>query len=134
MKTDVTVTVATTAPTHALYNGVKLPVIPQSILPLKTYWMILYRMASNEYYLYGSTNPWYFYSTNAHPSTVDNAGKDCYRYLATANGWSLVSNSYSDYLTLGSINQVLWSNHNMPNGSETATDIYFLKTEPVPIL
>lgn len=120
--------------THALYNSVKLPVIPQSILSLKTYWMILYRMASNEYYLYGSTNPWYFYSTNAHPSTVDNAGDKCYRYLATANGWSLNSNSYNDYINLGSINQVLWSNHNMPNGSETATEIYFEKSDPAPVI
>ena len=51
---------------------------------------------------------------------------------ADPDNWTYVDTTYSAFAVDGSDTTVLWSNHDMPNGSATATDVYFYASEPLP--
>lgn len=118
------------------YNGVRLPAIPYNTTDTK--WVILYRPSVDSYRLFGSTTPWYFYSTDAYPSTINNDGANCRAYDLSEDGksWKLINSENNDYQIINASetsSQLLWSNHDIRNGSAISTTIYFYGNSPVAV-
>ena len=137
MKTDVNVTVAAPSYTHALYNGVKLPVIPQEVLKQYPYAWIRNNTSAAQYQLILAAYPWYYNKDHMYCSGGEDKTESIYiisiSSALTATQWTFskdVIGKFGAEIT----RPVMWTNHDIPNGSATATEIYFWKTEPVPIL
>ena len=105
------------------YNGVVLPEIPADVLASFPYCWI-----SSQSGLIVAAYPWYYASGKMNIAiSAENR-----KYLLSSDGamWYL-SDTYTD--TGGyTVNALpIWSNHDIPNGSATATEIYFEGSEPV---
>ena len=114
------------------FNGVLLPEIPVEVLGENPYVLIRKNTTSGYYDLFFSTEP--FYTVDADTISGSGITKPWYRVaIATAeNAVTWESNGTSTgNLGYDASRPVLWSNHDIPNGSATATDIYFQGTEPV---
>ena len=129
-------TETTQAPTgKAYYNGVLLPELPEDVLAQYPYAWIRKNNTTGYYDLVFSVlQPWYS-SSESGIKYGTNTG-DCTYYQVTISGSeSATSWTHKDTLNtwfgLDSNRTVLWSNHDIPNGSATATDIYFKGSEPV---
>lgn len=111
------------------YNGVLLPEIP--VVEGYGYAAIRYDEANSRIdCIYSQTN---FYYTG---STIRNtAGSSYKRYIASISNpveWTESSDTnYQDW-AIATNRRLLWSNHDIPNGSATSTTIYFYATDPVP--
>lgn len=114
-----------------LYNGVKLPKIPESLLTEYPYAFIGLKQSTGQYQILASAQPMYFgdngyisrQNSNAEPYIYCAEGDDVWTAGASGNyGWSITEERI-----------LIWSNHDLPNGSADATDIYFAGSEPVPI-
>ena len=118
--------------THALYNGVRLPRIPDGVLASYPYVFIRHNTTSGFYEMYCATGTTYYSSPNICFST--STARQRYRIAIataeTATEWASNGTSTAN-VTIDSARPVLWSNHDIPSGSATATDIYFECTEPV---
>ena len=111
------------------YNGVLLPEVPA--VDGYPYCAIRYDEANSRIdAIYSQTN---FYFTS---STIRNtAGSGYKRYIApiaSPEQWSSSSDTNYGSWTIASNRKLLWSNHDIPNGSATSTTIYFYGSEPVP--
>ena len=122
------------------YNGVLLPEIPADVLAQYPYAWIQVNLESRTYNLVVSKSLWYYKgSSNGQdsancpttPNHYYSIGMDSYE---DANEWPY-NTSFSGAFKLGYNNTryVLWSNHDIPNGSATSTTIYFYGSEPVPV-
>lgn len=128
--------VVTPAPDNkAYYNGVLLPRIPEDVLAEYPYAWIRKNTTSGYYDLLLSDKQFYYQSTGIYEANQAN-GKPWYRVAITgadsATAWenNTSANVYGSW-GLDSARTILWSNHDIPNGSATATDIYFAGSEPV---
>lgn len=111
--------------THFYYNGVRLPKIPEDVLAQYPYVYMVDTKAFGAF----SVKP-YFYSTTAYPSTLKANGSGVtYKYDEESDSWVLKEELSSVYVI---INGFHWTNYDMPNGSETATEIHFYGTLAVP--
>lgn len=131
MDTDIT---ARTYPQYYLFNGVRLPEFPFGVIDQYPYAWIRNNTTTGYYDLFFSPVP--FYTVDSDSISGSGTTKPFYRVAIataeTATEWE--DNGTSDKnLTYDSARTVLWSNHDIPNGSATATDIYFEGTEPVPV-
>lgn len=121
--------------THAFYNGVRLPKIPEDVLAQYPYAWIRNDGANGNYNLVFGKQPWYF---DPQPVLVcgDNSSLPYYSIpissYSTATEWTNQKDAGGSNFGLASNRTVLWSNHDIPNGSATATDIYFYGHEPIP--
>lgn len=106
------------------YNGVLLPEIPADVLASFQYCWI----NSTADGLVVAAYPWYYASAKMNIPTSSENRK--YVLNADGTGWTL-NNTYTD--TGGySVDAIpTWSNHDIPNGSATATEIYFKGSEPL---
>lgn len=127
-------TTARTYPQPHLYNGVRLPELPFEALANYPYAWIRNNTTSGYYDLVFAAYPWY-YNTNVSCSGGDSVTLPWYQIpiatADTATEWTFSKNTTGNF-GADSARTVLWSNHDIPNGSATATDIYFEGTEPVP--
>lgn len=127
--------------THFLYNGVRLPRIPDDVLKNYPYAWIRDNGSTSYYDLIMSSSPWWC-STNT-SSTVTISTENYTQGIQ----WYRVQKSSAESATEWTFNQVwdtsggfgaesnrpiMWANHDIPNGSADATDIYFAGSEPVP--
>lgn len=116
-----------------LYNGVSLPPIPD--LQNYPYCWIRKHNTNGEYQLICAKYPWYYKSGGMYCSGGDSAVEPWYNIsISTADiatGWTFNKNA-TGYFTVDDAKPVFWSNHDIPNGSATATAIYFEGTEPMP--
>lgn len=120
------------------YNGVLLPEIPANKLAAYPYCWIRNDGANACYNLVFSATPWYYFveATTGEPRlSKGTAAFIPYYSLAfdgyeSAESWGFPTESMNDF-GLASNRTVLWSNHDMPNGSADATEIYFYASEPV---
>ena len=114
------------------YNGVLLPEIPADILIEYPYAWIRTNNDSGYYDLLMSATPFYYKNGNIGP---DGPMKKWYRTrilsASDATAWSFNTNDYYSY-SISDTRFVLWSNHDIPNGSATSATIYFYGSEPVP--
>lgn len=122
--------------THFYYNGVRLPVIPQTVRENYTnYW--IHRSVSGGYYrLICSNSVWY---VGGDPIGIrDTATIDDVRYnitdaeLSAGGDWKeLAAGNY--YYTYEEGDKFpLWTVQNIMNGSADATEVYFYGTLAVP--
>ena len=117
------------------YNGVLLPEIPQDVLAENPYCWIRKNTSSGEYDLCFAPQPWYFSNGMYFP---DVGSVTSYRYTvpiatyADATEWTFAISGTFSYYTVDSSRTVLWSNHDIPNGSTTSTTFYFAGTNPIP--
>lgn len=108
--------------THAMYNGVRLPKIPENVLVEYPY---AYILSSNAYFGASSVQPYISSSGNLRAD-----GKAVlYHYDSEKDAWVLFTNQTT---VDAPIDGLTWTNVDIPNGSATATDIYFYGSEPVP--
>lgn len=107
---------------------VKLPPIPMDFLAQYPYAWIRNDGANGNYNLVFGKQPWYF-----DPSSVLVCGdKSSLPYYSipiasasTATAWTYTKDAGGTNFGLASNRTVLWSNHDIPNGSADATEIYF---------
>lgn len=118
---------------HALYNGVRLPIIPESVLKSYPYCIIRKGIGTGYYEMYCTIDAGYRSGDNINYS---NATKVKYRVaietMETATEWEDNGTTTSTIIGIDTTRPVIWSNYDIPNGSATATDIYLEATEPVP--
>lgn len=122
--------------THALYENVRLPLIPDDILAQYPYFFIYKDRDENFYRLMGSTGIWwysdglskYLYSTVTETHQIYKADltSDAWEFLESAQKTEL----YMRYGNLSSYISVQWTNFNIPSGSATATSYYMNASEP----
>lgn len=112
--------------THSLYGGVRLPNIPEDVLAQYPY---IFMLPNKRFYAF-SVVP-YWYPTTQYPTCMKADGPGVrYDYNADTDEWELKETLSSIYIITP--DGLLWSNYNVPNGSATATSIYFKATNPVP--
>ena len=120
--------------THALYNGVRLPAMPEDVLANYPYVWIRDNGSTGYYDLMFAKGIWHLYYANA-LNHNDNYNVELYRIKKTdanATEWVFNQSISSNAWGIDENRVCIWSNHDIPNGPATATDIYFEGTEPVP--
>lgn len=117
---------------HFYFNGVRLPRIPADVLAEYPYAWIRNDEANGNYNLVFGKQPWY-YSTNLYCG--DDTSLPYYSIpissYSTATEWTFTKDASGNF-GIASNRTVLWSNHDIPNGSADATEIYFYGTHAVP--
>lgn len=109
------------------YNGVLLPEIPADVLVEYPYVFIGLIQSTGGYQILASANPMYIASSaiqrqnsNSEPFLYCVEGDEEWTSGTSGNyGWSINSDRI-----------LIWSNHDVPNGSATATDIYLKGSQP----
>ena len=122
------------------YNGVLLPELPVDVLAQYPYAWIRDNTTSGYYDLLMSSSPWWCSTNTSSEVTISTEnytqGIQWYRVqksaASSAIGWTFnqVWNTSGGF-GAESNRPVFWSNHDIPNGSATATEIYFEGSEPV---
>ena len=113
------------------YNGILLPGIAPEMLEVFPYAFIVKFVETGAYRLYaGSKKPYYWIDEDVEKLTIPESNR-C-RYDPDSDNWAFV-NTYNTatYFNMTSF-ELVWSNHDIPNGSADATEIYFEGSQPVP--
>ena len=106
------------------YNGVLLPEIPADVLASFPYcWM-----NSTRSVFIVAAYPWYYSSGKLNIAVSAENRK--YSLSSDETGWVL-SNTHTDTGGYTVTEPPIWSSHDIPNGSATATGIYFKGSEPL---
>ena len=115
------------------YNEVLLPEIPSNVLNEYPYCWIRDNNESGYYDLFFSNVA--FYLVDSTSISGNDITKPWYRIKKTSADsvvrWTYYKDSTAD-LAIDSSRTVMWSNHDILNGSATSTDIYFYGSEPIP--
>lgn len=109
------------------YNGVLLPEIPADVLEEYPFCYIFLLNDGVTYKLIMSKSKPYFDAASGNMYVPDMAQ---YKAVLGSEKFTVIRKYPSGYWRLE--NGVVWSNHDIPNGSATSTDIYFYGSEPVP--
>lgn len=120
-------TEAPAEPTEHYYNGVKLPRIPDDVLAQYPYAWIRLNSDGTTYDLILSPYTWYC-SGNL---LTKNSTYVWYTATIEASEW-VYKTTYTDNGGFNLGGGLLWSNHDIPNGSADATDIFYYGTLAVP--
>lgn len=120
--------------THFYYNGVRLPAIPAAVLAEYPYAWIRNNTRTGNYDLLLSAVLWYLKDEN---TLAKNTLTTKWYQIAiasadTAQAWTATSDYDSKTWENESDRRIMWANHNIPNGSADATDIYYYGTLAVP--
>lgn len=112
------------------YNGVLLPEIPQEIRNTCPYVLIIVRDDNGKYAVLGSPGKHFVDPsiTITGATAINQSAGIRYRstYDPDSDSWGDVAsgNYYAGFT------EMIWANYDVPNGSATATEIYFKGTEP----
>lgn len=110
------------------YNGVLLPEIPADVLAEYPYAWIRKNSDGVTYDLICGKHVWY-----VKDSAVYTTASSYLWYTSILESENFTYRTgYSDHGNFGLDNGLLWSNHDIPEGSSTSTTIYLKGTEPVP--
>ena len=109
------------------YNGVLLPEIPADVLASYQICLIYLRDDGTNYRLLAGTKTWYVSSSTIY---LESSTYVVYGATAESDSW-VYETQYTDNGNFGIGNGIKWSNHDIPNGSATATAIYFKGSEPL---
>ena len=118
------------------YNGVLLPEIFADVLAQYPYAWIRKNTTTGYYNLILTALQPYLYTDGTSIAYGSGTSTTCVSYniaissAESATEWTYV-NKEDTWHGLDSARTVLWSNHDIPNGSATATEIYFEGSEPV---
>ena len=117
------------------YNGVLLPEIPADVLAQYPYAWIRNNTRTGYYDLCLSSSLWYASDADTiNTDSYNTTGIQWYRVTKSAPEEVWVFNqawTSSGGFGNESDRHIMWSNHDIPNGSATATEIYFEGSEPV---
>ena len=112
------------------YNGVLLPELPADVLASYPYAFIGFIASTGKYQILASANPMYFDTTNSNIARQNSNTEPFLYCLESDEAWTVgTSGNYG--WSIDSDRQLIWSNHDIPSGSATATEIYFNGSEPV---
>ena len=118
------------------YNGVLLPEIPADVLAEYPYAWIRNNDRTGHYDLLMVSSPWYAEDADTiFSDSFSTTGIQWFRITKSTPEESWVFNqAWTSSGGFGNENDrpIMWSNHDIPNGSATATEIYFLGSEPMP--
>ena len=121
-------------PKKYYYNGVLLPEIPADVLAQYPYAWIRNNTRTGYYDLCLSSSLWYASDANTiSTNSYNTTGIQWYRVTKSAPEEVWVFNqawTSSGGFGNESDRHIMWSNHDIPNGSATATEIYFEGSEP----
>lgn len=116
------------------YNGVRLPAIPEDVFAEYPYcWMRGTPLAPASLILLFAKYPWYYSSGKMYCSGGDSVTEPVYQVNASADSWEFLANQ-TGYWGVDSSRPVLWTNHDIRNGSATSATIYFYGNTPVPVV
>ena len=116
------------------YGEVLLTEIPYEDYTQYPYLMILQNTNGN-IYIYGSTSKPYYQVKSSVERLELPTGRTRSLYNAEDGSWGAINSSTSaTFCNLSENWSIIWSNFNIPNGSETSTDIYFYTIEPYCVL
>ena len=107
------------------YNGVLLPEIPADLLSSYPYRWI--SVKGSIYNLMLSPYPWYRKNENLYTQTSTYVW---YKTTETAESWGF-HKTFTDEGAFNYESNLVWANHDIPDGSATATEIYFEGSEPL---
>lgn len=107
------------------YNGVLLPEIPADLLSSYPYRWI--SVKGSIYNLMLSPYPWYRKNENLYTQTSTYVW---YQTTETADSWGF-HKTFTDEGAFNYASNLVWANHDIPDGSATATEIYFEGSEPL---
>lgn len=115
------------------YNGVVLPEIPSDVLAQYPYAWIRKHTTNGVYQLMLSATGFYFETGGV---VVDKGSVVNPQYIfpiggTTGTAWANANNGTYYRWTVDDARPCMWSNHDIPNGSATSTEIYFEGSEPV---
>ena len=108
------------------YNSVVLPEIPADVLAQYPYAWIRLGSDGKTYDLILSSYSWYFTD-----KLLTQSSKYVWYTATIEAGWWVYKTTYTDTGEFDLAGGLIWSNHDIPNGSATATEIYFNGSEPV---
>lgn len=111
------------------YNGVLLPETPADIMQEYPSMIIGVKQSSGYYQLLATKAK--FYHTNSQIKT-QNTLHEPFLYCFEGDEVWTTGTSGNYHFEIDSDRIIIWSNLDIPNGSPSATDIYFYGTEPVP--
>ncbi len=119
------------------YGNVLLPEIPDDVLAEYPYAYIRYNGNKVLYNLILSKDIWWYTSNGRLNCSVNSGSAHSYKIekstLESATEWVFDTTwTTTTFLGENSTSSIIWSNFDVPNGSATATDIYFYGSEPVP--
>lgn len=118
------------------YNGVLLPEIPAEVLTNYPYCWIRDNTRTGHYDLCMSSSPWYASDADTiYTDSFSTTGIQWYRITKNTPEESWMFNqawTSSGGFGNESDRYIMWSNHDIPNGSVTSTTIYFYASAPVP--
>ena len=130
----VTETVTEKAPEgKCWYNGVLLPELPDDVLASYPYAWIRKHTTNGVYQLMLSASG-FFYETGGVMVDKGSVVNPQYTFPigeSTATTWTNANNTTYYRWTVDDARPCMWSNHDIPNGSATATVIYFEGSEPI---
>lgn len=127
IEADVSVTGEVFVQTHALYGGVRLPLLPEDVLAQYPYCWIWKDPDTAEYKAFFSTAVWYYYDVSLKRSVSETS--PVYVYSEENDAWEF-SQNHSATQKLGNSSAITWTNFNIPKGSATATSYQKTATEP----
>lgn len=110
------------------YNGVLLPEIPADVLATYPYAVMAVNKETMQYQLLASKQVWFSDGTSI-TNKADSSEPFLYAYVGDDSWKTGTSGNYA--FTIAS-RPLIWSNHNIPKGSATATSFYFAGSEPIP--
>lgn len=123
--------------THCYYNGVFLPVIPSEVLANYPYCWIRNNTQTGYYDLFLSSSPWWMTDTITVSTANYAEGIQWYRISIYNPGdeWEFNQSWTENGDFTADLNRpFLWSNHNIPTGSVTGSEIYYTGSSPVPVV
>lgn len=113
----------------AWYNGAILPVIPADALAQYPYAFITYDRVYDKYELYLGDSQWWY--NDSRPDIRPGSSSLFFGwYEFSDNSWISVGR-YSHEVWVNPNVECIWSSHDIPYGSVTATDVYFKGSEPI---
>lgn len=120
--------------THCYFNGVKLPAPPADVLAQYPYCFIRNNTTSGYYEMYCSVGV-VFYSSDSNLQFGNDTARKRYRIaIASAESATEWEDNGTSTASVGidSDRTALWSSRDIPNGSATATSVYYYGTPAVP--
>ena len=114
-------------PVYFSYNGIVLPEIPADVLAQYPYAWIRLGSDGKTYDLILSSYSWYFTD-----KLLTQSSKYVWYTATIEAGWWVYKTTYTDTGEFNLGGGLIWSNHDIPNGSATATEINFEGSEPMP--
>lgn len=123
---------------YCFYNGVKLPELPSDVLANYPYCWIRKNDNTQHYDLiftkvlgyYDASASGIVYGANQGTTEIAHY-RIAYSDAGTADSWDNYQTT-NTWMALDANRTVMWSNHYIPNGSLTATEMYFDGSEAIP--